>query len=205
MRKMILEACIETLEEAILAEKKGANRIELCSNLDVGGTSPSKHLIKTVSEAVNIPVMVMIRPRGGNFVYSADEIEQMKSKIKECKKLNVQGVVLGCLRSNNTVDTDITSILSKLAHPLKVTFHKAIDESNDILLAVDELMSIKEITGILSSGAKKTAAEGKEILKSMVQKSEQIEIIVAGKVQTGNINLLHDYINAKAYHGRKIV
>ncbi len=109
--QLFLEACVETLEQCILAEKNGANRLELCADLSVGGLTPSRELLDSVMAAVKIPVMAMIRPRAGNFVCSAEEIEEMKRSILLCKTAGVAGVVFGCLTPDSRIDVAQTSEL----------------------------------------------------------------------------------------------
>ena len=125
---MIKEACVESFEKALEAQSNGANRIELCENLAVGGTTPSYGTVKICLEKLNIPIFPMIRARGGNFVYSKDEIKIMKEDIKIFKELGVKGVVLGCLTSDNKIDLEFTKELVDLAYPMEVTFHKSRDE-----------------------------------------------------------------------------
>ena len=174
---MIKEACVETFEEAVLAEKLGANRIELCSELQFDGLTPSFELMQKTCSALKIPVMVMIRPRAGSFVYSEEEINQMKSEIDLAKKAGVFGVVFGLLTSDNKIDEKNTGILAEYAHPLPVTFHKAIDELENPVEGVLVLKKIDGIKRILTSGGKPTANEGQETIRKMIEVAgEQITI-----------------------------
>lgn len=203
---MILEACIETVEEAILAEKKGAHRIELCSRLDLEGLTPDRKLIEEVVRKISIPVKVMIRPRGGNFIYSDAEIEEMKTSIRICKKLNVKGVVFGVLNEKNHFNHDQINLLCKLAFPLEVTIHKAIDQTPDLIASLCELKKITGITGILTSGGASTAFEGKEVLMKMIEiAGTSVSIIAAGKITHSNLKQVNAAIGANEYHGRAIV
>jgi len=200
------ESCLETWEEAIFAEKNGADRIELCADLANDGLTPDKELIKKVFENVDIPVRVMIRPRAGDFFYSKGELEQMKRTILFCKKMKVEGVVFGLLNENKTVDIENTKLLADLAYPLKVTFHKAIDATPDIYEAVELISKIKSISSVLTSGGKPTAREGSIVLKNLVEQFDsKLDIISAGKVATSNIDEIHQLIGGRWYHGRKIV
>lgn len=202
---MIKEACIESFEEAVNAEKRGANRIELCDNLTLGGTTPSIENIRLCSEELNIPVFVMIRPRGGNFVYSEEELETMKAEIRECKKFGADGVVLGILTPENQIDVEHTRQLVELAHPMQVTFHKAFDEAPDYRQALEDVIA----TGanrILTSGTKETAAEGVEILNHLIKQARgRIIIVAAGRITTENMEELSTIIKTGEFHGRKIV
>ena len=150
---MIKEACVESFEKALETQNNGANRIELCENLAVGGTTPSYGTVKVCLEKLDIPIFPMIRARGGNFIYSKDEIEIMKEDIKIFKELGVKGVVLGCLTSDNKIDLELTKKLVNLAYPMEVTFHKAIDEIQNPLDYIDNLINIG-IKRILTSGGK---------------------------------------------------
>ena len=202
---MIKEACVESFEKALEAQSNGANRIELCENLVVGGTTPSYGTVKICLEKLNIPIFPMIRARGGNFVYSKDEIEIMKEDIKIFKELGVKGVVLGCLTSDNKIDLELTKELVDLAYPMEVTFHKAIDEILNPLDYIDDLVDIG-IKRILTSGGKATALEGKDLINEMIKKSNgRLKIVVAGKVTKGNLNGLSNLISADEFHGKLIV
>ena len=202
---MIKEACVESFEKALEAQSNGANRIELCENLAVGGTTPSYGTVKICLEKLNIPIFPMIRARGGNFVYSKDEIEIMKEDIKIFKELGVKGVVLGCLTSDNKIDLELTIELVDLAYPMEVTFHKSIDEILNPLDYIDDLVNIG-IKRILTSGGKATALEGKDLINEMIKKSNgRLKIVVAGKVTKGNLNGLSNLISADEFHGKLIV
>ena len=202
---MIKEACVESFEKALEAQSNGANRIELCENLAVGGTTPSYGTVKVCLEKLNIPIFPMIRARGGNFIYSKDEIEIMKEDIKIFKELGVKGVVLGCLTSDNKIDLELTKELVDLAYPMEVTFHKAIDEILNPLDYIDDLVNIG-IKRILTSGGEATALEGKDLINEMIKKSNgRLKIVVAGKVTKGNLNGLSNLISADEFHGKLIV
>ncbi len=202
---MIKEACVESFEKALEAQNNGANRIELCENLAVGGTTPSYGTVKVCLEKLDIPIFPMIRARGGNFIYSKDEIEIMKEDIKIFKELGVKGVVLGCLISNNKIDLELTKELVDLAYPMEVTFHKAIDEIQNPLDYIDDLVNIG-IKRILTSGGKATALEGKDLINEMIKKSNgRLKIVVAGKVTKENLNGLSNLISANEFHGKLIV
>lgn len=202
---MIREKCIGSFLEAIEAQELGAERVELCDNLTEGGTTPSYGTIKMVVEKLNIPTFVIIRPRGGDFYYTPEEIEIMKEDIKVCKNLGVKGVVIGALNRDNTINYEAIQDMITLAKPMSVTFHKAIDELKDPVSEVKKLAKIG-INRILTSGTKETALEGKEILKKMIKEAgDEIIIIVAGKVTKENLDKISTLIPTKEYHGKKIV
>lgn len=202
---MIREKCIGSFLEAIEAQELGAERVELCDNLTEGGTTPSYGTIKMVVEKLNIPTFVIIRPRGGDFYYTPEEIEIMKEDIKVCKNLGVKGVVIGALNRDNTINYEAIQDMITLAKPMSVTFHKAIDELKDPVSEVKKLAKIG-VNRILTSGTKETALEGKEILKKMIKEArDEIIIIVAGKVTKENLDKISTLIPTKEYHGKKIV
>lgn len=202
---MIREKCIGSFLEALEAQELGAERVELCDNLSEGGTTPSYGTIKMVVKKLNIPAFVIIRPRGGDFYYTPEEIEIMKEDIKLCKELGVKGVVIGALNRDNTINYDAIKEMIDLAKPMSITFHKAIDELENPVTEVKKLANLG-VNRILTSGTKETALEGKNILREMIKEAgEDIIIIVAGKVTKDNLNEISNLIPAKEYHGKKIV
>lgn len=202
---MIKEACVESLIDAIEAEKRGADRIELCDNLSQGGTTPSYGTIKLALSTLKIPVFPIIRPRGGDFYYTPPEIEVIKEDIKICKSLGAKGVVLGILTADKKIDFKTLAEFMELAKPMEVTFHKAIDELEDPTLVIDELINLG-VKRILSSGTKPTALEGKDILNKMIEKAgDRLTIVVAGKVTKEILPEVSSLIPAKEYHGKVIV
>ncbi len=203
--KTLKEACVESFFEAKEAEKRGADRIELCDNLSMGGTTPSYGTIKKTLEKLKIPVFPIIRPRGGDFCYSSDEIEIMKEDIKICKSLGAKGVVLGMLTEDKKIDFELVKEFVSLAAPMEVTFHKAIDELENPVEAIDSLAEAG-IKRILSSGTKATALEGADILNKMINKAgDRITIVVAGKVTSENFKEVSEKIVSSEYHGKIIV
>lgn len=202
---IILEACVETLEQCITAEQKGAGRIELCDRLDLDGTTPSEELIRAAKRVLNIPIRVMIRPRGGDFVYSPAELDQMRQAIELCLAIGVDGVVLGILDKENELDLEAMRPLIELAKPLNVVIHKAIDDTPDTFASMQRLQSIKGVNGILTSGKAPTALAGADVLRKMTAHQKDLRIIVAGGVTKDNLHELHQLIGASQYHGKRIV
>lgn len=203
---MIREACVESFEEAVLAASKGASRIELCSRLDLDGLTPSHDLMIKTCTALKIPVMIMIRPRAGNFVYSQQEVKQMFREIDAARNAGAAGIVLGLLTDSNDVDEVNTRKLASYAHPLSVTFHKAIDELEDPVTGVNILKHINGIDRILTSGGKPTAIEGADtILRMRKSAGDDLVILVAGKVTDQNVEEIRLITHASEFHGRKIV
>lgn len=203
---MIKESCVENLAEAKKAEKQGAEQIELCGRLDLDGITPDDGLVKHTLTSLAIHVKVMVRPRGGNFVYSENEIEEMLSTISKFKAMGIKEVVLGALTKDNHLDTPTTSRLAAAARPMKVTFHKAIDELKDPVAGVRQLLEIPGITGILTSGGQPTAENGATVIREMIRAAkDKIQIIAAGKITNENLPEMHELIGAEAYHGKLIV
>lgn len=202
---MIKEACVENFKEALSAQLAGANRLELCENLAVGGTTPSYGTIKVCIEKLDIPVFVMIRPRGGNFNYSDEELEIMKTDIAVCKQMGVPAVVFGLLTDNRRIDEKAVRELIRIARPMQVTFHKAFDELDDPFEGLDVLIRMGA-DRILTSGTKATAKEGAPILNRLVEKANgHITIVAAGKVTSENLPELSRAIHTTEFHGKKIV
>jgi copper homeostasis protein len=162
--------------------------------------------IKMVKSILTIPVMVMVRPRGGNYKYSTAELDSMKQDIDFCKETGVQGIVFGFLTEDNRIDTGTTAAMAAYASPLQITFHKAIDDTPDPAEAVKELLKIKGITRILTSGGKATALEGAGKISQMIDiAGDKIIIMTAGRVTSENLAQITDLIPGKEFHGRKIV
>lgn len=203
---MTIEACVETLQEAIKAEQLGATQLELCSHLEVDGLTPSLELVRQVLSEVNIPVKVMIRPRQGNFQYTTQEILKMTASIYSMKDLGVHGVVFGLLNKYRGVDFINTASLAEVAKPLHVTFHKAIDYSSNILESVTIISNISSVDAILSSGGKPTAKDGIPTLNTMIKRAEQkLDIIAAGSITKNNLSEHQRLLNTNSFHGRRIV
>ena len=202
---MILEACAVNLVEAIRAEELGAHRIELCDNLHVGGTTPSAGTIKVTAEILTIPINVLIRPRGGPFVYSPREIEIMKQDILICKEAGVEGIVIGTLTNKKTIDTELLMEFIEFARPLKVTFHKAIDKTHNILEEFKKLIE----TGadyVLTSGGEIDALAGAAMINEMQKISDgKIKIIAAGTITDSNLIAHQEALNVDEFHGQKIL
>jgi copper homeostasis protein len=200
----IFEACVGNYNEAVLAVQKGADRIELCDNLLEGGTTPSYGTIKKTIEKLDIPVMVIIRPRGGNFIYTEAEVDIMKYDIQMCKKLGAYGVVIGVI-SDGKVDKKIIKELVDLAKPMSITFHMAFDEIEDKNTAIDELIELG-IDRILTKGGNQDAMSGKDSLKSLVEYAKGRISIMPGKgVNKENRQFLLEYTGTDEIHGSKVI
>ena len=201
-----IEACCPDIESVRRAVKAGANRIELCEQLEVGGVTPSLQLIESaLAEAGNVPVNVLIRPRDGDFVYSAGEVEKMLLSIKECRREGVNGVVIGALNADGSVDTATVSRLVKEAGPMDITFHRAFDESPDLVRALEDIIGLGGIKRILTSGGCPTAYQGRFVLRDLVvQASGRIGIMPGCGVIPSNIEEIATVTGAGEFHGSRL-
>lgn len=191
-------------ESAMIAFKNGADRIELCDGLSEGGTTPDFETVKQLREKINIPIFVMIRPRGGDFTYSKEEFEQMKSDLVRLKTLKVDGFVFGILDGNNQVDIVQNKELIDLAQPYPCTFHRAFDRAKDLETSLEQVIECG-FTTILTSGQKPNVSEGTENLKKLVELSDgRIEILVGGGLRSGNIAGIREYTKAGYFHSSAI-
>jgi copper homeostasis protein len=176
---MLVEAAVETLGSAIAAERSGAGRVELCASLHDGGTTPGAGMIGAATARLQIPVFVLIRPRGGGFVYSDDEIEVMKRDVELARSEGAAGVVTGALDDKGRVEIATTRALIKAAGGLPVTFHRAFDAVADLSEALEMLIDAGA-TRVLTSGGANTALEGAQTIARLVEQSNGRIIIVAG-------------------------
>ena len=176
---MKLEICANSFQSAINAQIAGANRIELCSELSVGGITPSYGLLKKVFEEITIPVNILIRPRSGDFCYTDEEFEQMKMDIQLCKKLGFAGIVSGTLNIDNSIDTERTKELIDLSKPLSFTFHRAFDCVLDPIKSLEILIDLKA-DRILTSGLQEKAEQGIELLIELQKIAKNKLIILPG-------------------------
>lgn len=207
-----LEICAASVASCIAAEKGGANRIELCDNLLEGGTTPSYATIALAREKVKIDLFPIIRPRGGDFLYSDLEFEVMKKDIELCKQLGCNGVVIGILTPDGRVDKQRCKILTSLAWPMGVTFHRAFDMTDNPFEALEDIIAIG-CERILTSGARNTALEGAALLKDLVARAnDRIAIMAGAGVRANNIAQLitatgvtEYHTSAKAYEESKMV
>ena len=196
---MILEICASTIESGLNAQNARADRIELCTHLDVGGLTPSYGMIKVAMELIDIPVHVLIRPRSGNFEYSVMELEIMKEDIDFCKKQGCAGVVIGLLNQDKTINTTWFQMLLQEAGKMEVTFHRAFDQVPNQFNAVDELIALG-VTRILTSGNADSAIQGKDQLRQLVEYCDKkITIMPGGGVRPENISSLLE-TGAMDYH-----
>ncbi len=174
-----IEICVDSAAGALAAERGGADRVELCDNLLEGGTTPSAGTIKVARRSLKIGLQVIIRPRGGDFLYSGEEVEVMREDIRMAKDLGVDGVVIGCLTAAGDIDRARTSELLALARPLNVTFHRAFDMCREPSKALEELV-VLGVDRILTSGQEPTCLEGLDLLAALQKQAAGRIIIMPG-------------------------
>lgn len=195
-----LEVIAFTIESCLLIERAGAHRIELCDNPADGGTTPSYGFLKQAREKVSIDLYPMIRPRGGDFLYSKDEFEIMMKDVKLCKELGCEGVVFGLLNGDGTVDKARTAHLVELAYPMGVTFHRAFDRVRDGFEALETLVEIG-CERILTSGLRPNVTDGADILAQLVKAADERIIIMPGSgVRSNHIVQLAKQTGAVEFH-----
>ena len=203
MKNQLEIACFN-YESALIAQENGADRIELCENMKLGGTTPNYILVLKVREQLAIKMNVIIRPRGGDFVYSDEEIVEMKQDIKQFKKLKVDGFVFGILNPDGSVNVEQNKELVKLASPLDCTFHRAFDEVKDVEQSLQDVIDCGFKT-ILTSGQGETVVEGISVLEK-IQKLAQNKLVImpGGGLRSSNINLLQEKLEPTFYHSSAI-
>lgn len=195
-----LECIAFTIESCGPIQTAGAHRIELCDNPGEGGTTPSYGFIKAARAAVDIELYPIIRPRGGDFLYSDAEFEMMKTDIAICKALGCDGVVTGILNADGTVDKARCRELVQLAYPMGVTFHRAFDRTNDPMQALEDIIDIG-CERILTSGLQPQAMDGATLLADLIKKADDRIIIMPGSgVRSGNIAELAKLTGAVEFH-----
>jgi copper homeostasis protein len=195
-----LEVIAFNIESCITIQKCSAHRIELCANPAEGGTTPSAGFIKLARETVSIDLFPIIRPRGGNFLYSDEEYSIMEQDIRHCKELGCNGVVIGLLQQDGMVDKERTRRLVEIAYPLDVTFHRAFDRVVDKGQALEDVISCG-CKRILTSGLRPTVSEGKDEIKSLVEQANGRIIIMPGSgVRVSNIATIAEYTGAIEFH-----
>jgi copper homeostasis protein len=197
---MVLEICVDSVESAMAAQSGGAQRVELCSCLIEGGITPSSGLIGAVRECLSIPVVTIVRPRGGDFFYSAEEFGVIKKDIAAARNLGANGVALGVLLRDGQVDIERTRELVELARPMEVTFHRAIDWAPQMEEALEQVIEAGA-DRILTSGGAQTAMLGVNRIARMVAKADRrIGVIVCGTVRKDNIGEIARRTNAFEFH-----
>ena len=206
MQEFCREVCVDNIKDAMRAVDLGANRIEYCSKLNEEGLTPNVEDVKYLLKNINIPIRVMIRPHSKSFNYSETDISVILRDISTFKKIDIDGIVIGCLNKDDEIDLKKINLLIEKARPLKVIFHKAIDITSDPLKSLKNLIKYSNINGVLTSGGFKKAEDGVKLLKKMLDICPiNFELIIAGKITSENINKINQKLSAKFYHGKKIV
>jgi len=189
---MLLEICANSYQSAMNAQEAEAHRIELCTELSLGGLTPSYGLLNQVMNELTIPVFVLIRPRSGNFVYSDGEFEIMKQDIRLCKDLGCEGIVSGVLYEDNTIDYLRTQSLVELSKPLEFTFHRAFDCIENPIEALEQLIDLG-VHRILTSGLESSAERGLDLLKQLKEQAkDKITILPGSGISAINVTLFKE-------------
>jgi len=203
MKNQLEIACFN-YESALIAQKNGADRIELCENMKLGGTTPNYVLTVRVREKISIKMHVIIRPRGGDFIYTDEEIAEMKQDLKQFKKLGVEGFVFGILNEDGSINKNKNQELVSLAQPLSCTFHRAFDVVKNVEQSLEDIIDCGFKT-ILTSGQEINVEDGIFNLEK-IQKlaNNRIEIMPGGGLRSSNIKLLQDKLEPTFYHSSAI-
>lgn len=197
---MKLEVCVDSYTSMVTAKSAGADRIELCSALNIGGLTPSLGLMKKAKEIKGIEIFVMIRPRSGDFLYDDNEFETMKNDISIAKEMEFEGIVTGILLSDGRLDIDRMRELVKIAYPLKVVLHRAFDDAKDPMEDMDKLIEMG-ICRILTSGQRENALEGANYIAKVQERfGDSITIMPGGGVNAGNIEEIYRLTRCTHYH-----
>ncbi|MCB0060498.1 MAG: copper homeostasis protein CutC [Caldilineaceae bacterium] len=195
-----VEICVDSVEGAMAAQVGGAQRVELCDNLVEGGTTPSSGMIALARQQITIGLNVIIRPRGGDFCYSELEFAVMQHDITQAKALGADGVVIGLLRPDGTIDTERTAILVALARPLPVTFHRAFDMTANADQALEDLIALG-VDRVLTSGHEQTAVDGLEQIAALVkQANARIIVMPGGGITEENAALIVQQSGVREIH-----
>lgn len=201
MRRVVFELCVDTIDGCRVARDGGAARIELCSGLSEGGVTPSHGLIARAVEYAELPVHVLIRPRGGDYFYSETELEIMAEDIRHAKALGVSGVVVGILNKEHGVDMADLRALVALAKPARVTFHRAFDKAASLPAALEAIIEAG-CDRVLTSGGCENVADGAEMLQALVkQASRRIDVAVGGGLRVENAVEIARRTGAEHFHG----
>ena len=202
MSRRLFESCVDSLDSALSAARGGAGRIELCANLDADGTTPELDLITQGAELVSVPVSAMIRPRPGSFVYDAGEASAMERSIRAAKAAGARGIVVGALTAHGDVDRQQMRRFCDAAHPLPVTFHRAIDAARAPIEVLDALIALG-VARVLTSGGAPTALEGVDAIARLVARAgSALTIIAGGGVRAQNVGEIVRRTGVREIHAR---
>jgi copper homeostasis protein len=196
-----LEVACFSLPGLLAAVRAGAHRIELCENPSAGGTTPAYGFLKLARQATSLPVFPIIRPREGDFLYTDAEFEMMKADIKLCKSMDFEGVVLGMLTADGSIDLQRTQQLVNIAYPMEVTFHRAFDRCKEPLAALEQLINMG-CNRVLTSGQKPTALQGATLIRDLVlAANHRLVVMPGGGIRADNIAQLMAETKASEFHG----
>nr|WP_294775530.1 copper homeostasis protein CutC [uncultured Flavobacterium sp.] len=199
-----LEIACFNVDSAVIAQQNGADRIELCENIELGGTTPNPATVRQLKREITIDLYVMIRQRGGDFAYTMTELMVMHWVIEELKNAGADGFVFGVLTHERKIDVEANKSLIRMAAPLPCTFHRAFDEVSDYEQALEDIISCG-FTSVLTSGQAPTVNEGINRLADLVKKSNgRIEIMPGGSLRSTNIEIVRDITKANWYHSSAI-
>ena len=202
---VVLEVCADSVESALAAQRGGAHRIELCSGLVEGGTTPSSGLISTVRSRVSIPIYVMVRPRGGDFCYGNDDFETMEQDVLNAKQLGADGVVLGILKEDGHVDVERARHLVYLARPLQTTFHRAFDMTCNLGESLDAVIAAG-VDRVLTSGGEQRVEHGTSMVKALnIAGCGRIAIMAGGGINDANVHLVIAATGVREIHASAAV
>lgn len=205
-KETILEVCVDSVESAVNAERGGADRLELCSDLIVGGISPSLSLFELVREKVNIPVHVLLRPRFGDFLYSKEELEILIRQAKLFHKAGADNLVIGCLTKKGRLDMDFNARIIEASGTTPVNLHRAFDMCRDMDEALEDAKHLG-IVSILTSGGCSSALEGLDTLKRLKQNSGNVDIMAGAGITPDSIRYMKEHSCLTAFHmsGKKVL
>ncbi len=200
MKKPLLECCVDCVESALAAKQGGADRLELCANLLIGGTTPDINLYHRIRETCDILINVLIRPRFGDFCYTDEEFEIIRRDVKMFREAGADGVVIGILKPDGSLDVERMAILMEEAKGMSVTLHRAFDVCSDPMLALRQSKELG-IDTILTSGQKNTALEGRDLLTTLVREAAgEIDILIGSGVKDSVIEPLAKQTGATSFH-----
>lgn len=201
MTRRLLEICVDHSDDVTVATDAGADRIELCASLPVGGLTPGQDLLARARDLTDLPIMVMIRPRGGDFVYGDGEVRAMEAAIDHAKESGADGVVLGCLTSEGDLDIATLTNLVTRARPLPVTFHRAFDEARQPFAILDAIIDLG-VDRLLTSGQAPTAPEGTDLIRLLVEHAGDRLVVMPGcGLRAANVRTVADATRAIELHG----
>ena len=197
---MLLEICVDCIESALAAQHGGADRIEVCSSLASGGTTPSLGLVQHCVRRCQIPLMVMIRPHDGGFVYGADDLRTMLHDIDALKNVGVQGVVLGALKPDGAVDMPTMERLIQASRPLEITLHRPFDLCPDPMKALDEIIAL-HVDRLLTSGQQITAEKGVPLIKQLVgHAGDRLTVMAGAGINNSNVRRIAEATQVRELH-----